>query len=239
MRLRRAQQENRLDRELASIGKARLLIIDEFGYLPIDEEGSRLLFQIISDSYETRSIIYTTNIEFSGWGRVLGDKNMAAASSTAPSTTDGSSDSRAAPTEANTPHDQITNTTQTGSGRYRTPCGKPAAYTAEKHRSQSGRQLAKTHPTPYHPASCRKAASRGRPAGRRHAFGPAWAPCPQRAVRALPTLRAGGRPAVLPHRPAAHRAQSGPFRFRPHTPIEQAGDGRNNGLAGSSDRCNI
>ena len=60
-------------------GKARLLIIDEFGYLPIDEEGSRLLFQIISDSYETRSIIYTTNIEFSGWGRVLGDKNMAAA----------------------------------------------------------------------------------------------------------------------------------------------------------------
>ena len=79
MRLRRAQQENRLDRELAGIGKAGLLIIDEFGYLPIDEEGSRLLFQIISDSYETRSIIYTTNIEFSGWGRVLGDKNMAAA----------------------------------------------------------------------------------------------------------------------------------------------------------------
>lgn len=44
-----------------------------------NEKGSRLLFQIISDSYETRSIIYTTNIEFSGWGRVLGDKNMAAA----------------------------------------------------------------------------------------------------------------------------------------------------------------
>ena len=33
----------------------------------------------ISDSYETRSVVYTTNIEFSGWGRVLGDKNMAAA----------------------------------------------------------------------------------------------------------------------------------------------------------------
>ena len=145
MRLRRAQQENRLDRELASIGKARLLIIDEFGYLPIDEEGSRLLFQIISDSYETRSIIYTTNIEFSGWGRVLGDKNMAAALIDRTVHHGRSSDSRAAPTEANTPHDQITNTTQTGSGRYRTPCGKPAAYTAEKHRSQSGRQLAKTH----------------------------------------------------------------------------------------------
>ena len=103
MRLRRAQQENRLDRELASIGKARLLIIDEFGYLPIDEEGSRLLFQIISDSYETRSIIYTTNIEFSGWGRVLGDKNMAAALIDRTVHHGRSSDSRAAPTEANTP----------------------------------------------------------------------------------------------------------------------------------------
>ena len=79
MRLRRAKQENRLDGELAAIGKARLLTIDEFGHMPVDEEGGRLLFQVIADSYETGSIIYTTNIEFSGWGRVLGDKNMAAA----------------------------------------------------------------------------------------------------------------------------------------------------------------
>lgn len=68
MRLRRAKREDRLDTELRQIAKARLLIIDEFGYMPIDEEGSRFLFQVISDSYETRSVIYTTNIEFSGWG---------------------------------------------------------------------------------------------------------------------------------------------------------------------------
>lgn len=79
MRLRRAKNDNRLDHELAAIGKARLVIIDEFGHMPIDEEGSRLLFQVISDSYETRSIIHTTNIEFSGWGRIPGDANMAAA----------------------------------------------------------------------------------------------------------------------------------------------------------------
>ncbi|OZG64010.1 AAA family ATPase, partial [Bifidobacterium eulemuris] len=79
MRLRRAKQDNRLDKELAAIAKARLLIIDELGYIPIDEEGSRLLFQVISDSYETRSVVYTTNIEFSGWARVFGDPNMAAA----------------------------------------------------------------------------------------------------------------------------------------------------------------
>lgn len=79
MRLRRAKQDDRLDRELAQIGRARLLIIDELGYIPIDEEGGRLLFQVIANAYETQSVIYTTNIEFSGWGRVFGDPNMAAA----------------------------------------------------------------------------------------------------------------------------------------------------------------
>lgn len=77
MRLRRAKRG--LDAELRQIARARLPVIDEFGYMPIDEEGSRLLFQVISDSYETRSVIHATNIGFSGWGRVLGDKNMAAA----------------------------------------------------------------------------------------------------------------------------------------------------------------
>ena len=79
MRLLRAGAEGKLDRELQSIGEARLLVIDELGYVPIDEEGSGLLFQVVTNAYEAQSVIYTTNIEFSGWGRVLGDKNMAAA----------------------------------------------------------------------------------------------------------------------------------------------------------------
>jgi DNA replication protein DnaC len=61
---------------------------DEFGYIPIDKEGSRLLFQITSDDYETQSIIHATNIKSSGWGRVFGDSNIARSSSTAPSITD-------------------------------------------------------------------------------------------------------------------------------------------------------
>ena len=79
MRLLRAGAEGKLDRELQSIGEARLLVIDELGYVPIDEEGSGLLFQVVTNAYEAQSIIYTTNIEFSGWGRVFGDPNMAAA----------------------------------------------------------------------------------------------------------------------------------------------------------------
>lgn len=79
MMLRRAKDEDRLDKELASLAKNQLIAIDELGYLPIDTEGARLLFQVIADGYEKRSLIITTNLEFSRWGTVFGDDNMAAA----------------------------------------------------------------------------------------------------------------------------------------------------------------
>ena len=79
MTLRRAKDAGRLDRELATLAKTQLLVIDELGYLPIDPDGARLLFQVISDAYEKRSLIITTNLEFSRWGTVFGDDNMAAA----------------------------------------------------------------------------------------------------------------------------------------------------------------
>ena len=71
MRLRRARDENRLDAELRAIGRARLLVIDELGYLPIDIDGARLLFQVVADSYEKRSVVFTTNLEFGRWGDCL------------------------------------------------------------------------------------------------------------------------------------------------------------------------
>ncbi|WP_306559285.1 ATP-binding protein [Cetobacterium somerae] len=41
------------------------MILDEWGYVPLDREGAQLIFQIISDCYERYSIILTTNLEFS------------------------------------------------------------------------------------------------------------------------------------------------------------------------------
>ena len=79
MRLRKAKDENHLDQELKTIGRAGLVIIDELGYLPIDIDGARLLFQVIADSYETRSVIFTSNLESGRWGDVFGDGDMAAA----------------------------------------------------------------------------------------------------------------------------------------------------------------
>ena len=46
MRLRRARDEGRLDREAALIGCARLLVIDEFGFLPLDLDGARALLGV-------------------------------------------------------------------------------------------------------------------------------------------------------------------------------------------------
>lgn len=77
--LRRAKDADRLDKELAAIARYPLLAIDEFGYLPIDAQGARLLFQVIADAYEKRSLILTTNLEFARWGTVFGDDQMAAA----------------------------------------------------------------------------------------------------------------------------------------------------------------
>jgi len=73
MRLRRARDDGRLDREAALIGKARLLVIDELGFLPLDADGARLLFQVFADAYERQSVVITTNLEFSRWGSVFGD----------------------------------------------------------------------------------------------------------------------------------------------------------------------
>lgn len=77
MQLRRAQDDGRLDKKLALVAKNQLLVIDELGYLPIDSEGVRLLFQVVVDGYEKRGLVITTNLEFPRWGTVFGDDNMA------------------------------------------------------------------------------------------------------------------------------------------------------------------
>lgn len=77
--LRRAKDAGRLEHQLAALAKNQILVIDELGYLPVDAEGARLLFQVIADAYEQRSLIITTNLEFSRWGTVFGDDSMAAA----------------------------------------------------------------------------------------------------------------------------------------------------------------
>ena len=73
MRLRRARDEGRLDRGSEAVGRARLLVIDEPGFLPLDPDGARLLLQVFADAYGRQSAVTTTNLEFGRRGSVLGD----------------------------------------------------------------------------------------------------------------------------------------------------------------------
>lgn len=61
------------------IRKCDLLICDEWGYIPFEREGTQLLFQVISECYETKSVIITTNLEFSKWNGVFYDEKMTSA----------------------------------------------------------------------------------------------------------------------------------------------------------------
>ncbi len=78
-RLSEAKKTGRLGKLMASLSKLDLLICDEWGYVPLDREAAQLLFQIISDSYERRSVIITTNLEFSRWVGIFYDEQMTAA----------------------------------------------------------------------------------------------------------------------------------------------------------------
>lgn len=77
--LLRAKGKGQLKEMLQDLARCQVLILDELGYVPLDIEGSRLLFQVMSDCYERRSLVITTNIEFSKWGTVFGDDKMASA----------------------------------------------------------------------------------------------------------------------------------------------------------------
>ena len=71
MRLKEAAQEKRLENMLLMLRKLDLLIIDEWGYTQIDSECAGYIFRVIADSYEQKSLIITTNLPFSDWGRIL------------------------------------------------------------------------------------------------------------------------------------------------------------------------
>jgi len=71
-----AKADGKLLRYLKKLEKLDLLICDEWGYIPFDAEGSQLLFQVIADCYEKRSIIITTNLEFSRWNGIFYDDQL-------------------------------------------------------------------------------------------------------------------------------------------------------------------
>ncbi|MBA3765529.1 MAG: ATP-binding protein [Acidobacteria bacterium] len=67
-----ARDERTLTRLHGRYQRVDLLIIDELGFVPFDRAGGELLFNLLSDRYERRSTMVTTNLAFSEWVQVFG-----------------------------------------------------------------------------------------------------------------------------------------------------------------------
>lgn len=66
-----AQKRGLLKRQLRNYLRPELLLLDEIGYLPIDQHGADLLFQVISQRYERGSLVVTTNKPFKHWASIF------------------------------------------------------------------------------------------------------------------------------------------------------------------------
>lgn len=74
-----AQSERKLETLKNKLNKVRILILDEFGYVPYDRTGAQLLFDYLSEIHEQKPVILNTNLEFSQWVNVLYDQRMSMA----------------------------------------------------------------------------------------------------------------------------------------------------------------
>ncbi len=76
-RLEIAEIKGELKKKITALCKFDLIIIDELGYLPLNKQGMFNLFQFINTLYEYRSVIMTTNKDFTNWNDFFMDENVA------------------------------------------------------------------------------------------------------------------------------------------------------------------
>jgi DNA replication protein DnaC len=77
--LGREYWEGRLDRRMRAYLAPKVLVVDEVGYLPLDDLGATIFFQLVSARYERGSIILTSNKSYGDWGSICGDSIIATA----------------------------------------------------------------------------------------------------------------------------------------------------------------
>jgi len=78
-RCHRAALEGRWATTMRFFAGPRLLIIDEVGYLPMQNEAAAALFQVITQRYLKSSTVLTTNLGIASWGKIFDDPMVAAA----------------------------------------------------------------------------------------------------------------------------------------------------------------
>jgi len=74
-----ARDERRLLRVQKQMANAKLLIIDELGFVPLSKTGAELLFELISQRYERGATLITSNLPFDGWTETFSTERLTGA----------------------------------------------------------------------------------------------------------------------------------------------------------------
>jgi DNA replication protein DnaC len=77
--LREARDERALGRLLQRYERIAVLIVDELGFVPFDQQGGELLFNLLSMRHTRRSTIVTTNLAFGEWVQVFKSEKLTTA----------------------------------------------------------------------------------------------------------------------------------------------------------------
>jgi DNA replication protein DnaC len=78
-RLLIAKRDLRLSQELKKLDKFAAVLIDDIGYIQQDREEMEVLFTLLAERYERRSVMITTNLVFSRWEQIFKDPMTTAA----------------------------------------------------------------------------------------------------------------------------------------------------------------
>lgn len=78
-KLQAAKKALNLPGALEKLDKYDCLILDDFGYVQKDELETSVLFELICERYERKSMVITCNQPFKAWDQIFLDKQMAIA----------------------------------------------------------------------------------------------------------------------------------------------------------------
>src|SRR6202158_3486927 len=78
-RLQAARKNLQLPQALTKLDRYDLLILDDLSYVRKDQAETSVLFELIAERYERRSVLITANQPFSGWDQVFPDPGMTVA----------------------------------------------------------------------------------------------------------------------------------------------------------------
>jgi DNA replication protein DnaC len=75
-RLQAARRDLRMPQEMAKLDRFDFLVLDDLSYVRRDQAETSVLFELIAERYERKSIAITANTPFSQWGDVFVDPAM-------------------------------------------------------------------------------------------------------------------------------------------------------------------